>query len=69
MYYLEQRLIMRNIGRQRGEPHYSADDWETVDYGYPSKDEALRDMVEATAGSAPDDSFCRFEIRVKFVSE
>ena len=68
MYHIETRLIMRNIGRVTGDPHFTACKWDEVDYAYPTKAAAEKDVAELKRADDPDTSFCRWEYRVKFVS-
>ena len=68
MYYVDTKLIMRNIGRKTGEPHFTAGDWLEGTYEYPSKQLAEEDIIELKSTDDPDTSFCRWEYRLRFVS-
>lgn len=68
MYHVDTKLIMRNIGRHTGEPHFTAGDWIEGTYEYPLKKDAEDDIIELKRTNEPDTSFCRWEYRLRFVS-
>jgi hypothetical protein len=68
MFYLEQRIFTRNIGRRRGERYWIAEDWKRLDYSYPTREACDRDIADLKKGD-DDADIVKFRYRAVFVSE